>query len=224
LAGGVVWWQFELGAGWERAVACSLLVCGLPGILGPPSVIPVGVDLGATACAVVAVAFTVGGNGSGWVAAAVIVACVAGGMKESGPVWAAVWAWHPLPLVGLVVPLIRGLVVRPGPDPLGDRFQFIADHPVRAALVAHSGRWRDGWLMVAPWGACLLGLGRMSWPLAVALVLAYGQLLVATDTVRLVHHGAGPVLASAAVAVCPVRWLPMLVVAHVVWWRKPERI
>jgi hypothetical protein len=56
------------------------------------------------------------------------------------------------------------------------------------------------------------------------LALAYAQLLIATDSVRLYQHAAGPVLAVAAAQVVPVAWLPLAVVVHVVWWQTPERI
>ena len=78
--------------------------------------------------------------------------------------------------------------------------------------------------MVAPWGACLVGLYRPSLQVGVALVVAYGLLLVATDTVRLVHHAAGPVLAFAAVRNLPVEWLLVAVAVHVVWFWKVERV
>jgi hypothetical protein len=62
------------------------------------------------------------------------------------------------------------------------------------------------------------------WRLLVVLGVAYAQLLVATDTVRLVHHVAGPAMAVAAAHVIPVEWLLLAVVVHVAWWFAPERI
>jgi hypothetical protein len=47
---------------------------------------------------------------------------------------------------------------------------------------------------------------------------------VATDTVRLYQHAAGPALAVAAVHTIPTAWLPLACVMHVAWWRTPERI
>lgn len=75
--------------------------------------------------------------------------------------------------------------------------------------------------MVAPWGACLAALYRPSLQVVVALVLAYGLLVVVTDTVRIYQAVAGPVVALAAAEVIPPQWLLLAVVVHVVWWREP---
>ncbi len=76
--------------------------------------------------------------------------------------------------------------------------------------------------MVAPWGVTLAALLDPTPALLVLLVLAYAQLLVATDSVRLYQSAAGPLMALGAVTVIPDRWLLIAVVVHVVWWRKPE--
>lgn len=218
--------MFSLAAqlhGWQVGVAATCLLLGLPGFLGPPVTMPIGVDIPATGLGLCAAALTVNPN-PGWVFLAVVLSLAAGAAKETTPLFAALWAWHWLPLVGLVAPLVAHLAIRPGPDPLGPKFQAIADHPVRSALDAHKGRWRDAWLMVAPWGVCLAALVGADWRLVVVLAVAYAQLVVATDTVRLVHHAAGPAMALAAALVVPVEWLPLAVVAHVFWWFKVERV
>lgn len=223
LAAGMVAWRLVEGDRWPVAVAAAVLLVGLPGVLGPGAVIPVGVDLPASALSVWAVVAASTGRPH-LIAVGVIVVAWAASVKESAPVWAALWAWCPWLLLGLAVPAVIGLMVKPGVDPLGPRFQQIADHPIRAALAAHAGRWRDAWLMVAPWGVCLAALAAPSWQLAAVLLAAYLQLLVATDTVRLVHHAAGPVMAATAATVLPVQFLVLACVMHVVWWRKPERV
>ncbi len=222
-AAGMFLWRLGAGDGWQVSAAATVLLLALPGFLGPDAVIPVGVDLSASALTLCGCAFwTLGGvHGP---AGALLIFVWAACIKETAPVFAALWLWSPLPLVALVAVAVRALVAKSGPDPLGERFQHIADHPVRSALEAHAGRWRDAWLMVAPWGVCLLALHSPSWQLVVVLAVAYGQLLVATDTVRLVHHAAGPVMAVAAAQFVPVEWLLLACVVHVVWWRKPERV
>jgi hypothetical protein len=223
LAFGMVAWRLVDGDEWTVAAAAAALLLGLPGILGPQVSIPVQTDLPATALTVLGVACFSLDHPLQWAAGMLLVA-VASTMRETAPVWAAVWAWSPLPLVALIVPAVAWLVIKPGPDPLGAKFEEIAAHPVRAGLAFHSGRWRDGWLMVAPWGVCLAALVHPSPQLVVALVLAYGLLLVATDSVRLYQHAAGPVMAVAAAQVIPTGWLLLAVVVHVVWWRTPERV
>jgi len=223
LAGGMIVWRFAAGDDWRVVGAATVFLVALPGILGPSAVIPVGVDLPATALSLCGVGLLeVGGWSCNVVGLALIG--VAAMIRETSPVWSALWLWSPLPLVVLPVVVVRHMVAKTGPDPLGPRFDEIAAHPIKAALAAHVGRWRDGWLMVAPWGACLAGLIRPSVALVVVLVLAYAQLLIATDTVRLVHHAAGPVLAVAAAQTIPMEWLLLACVLHVVWFWQMERV
>lgn len=219
---GMLAWRVPVD-GWGVAVAATLLLLALPGILGPAAVIPVGVDLPATAVTLVGVALIAEGHPAR-IVAGVGVIMVAAGIKESAPVWAALWVWSPWPLIALMVPATVAVLRKPGPDPLGAKFQEIADHPVRAAWQHHRGQWRNAWVMAAPWGVCLAGLVGADWRLLLVLGVAYAQLLVATDSVRLFQHAAGPVLAVAAANVIPVAWLPLAVAVHVVWWRTPERI
>ena len=222
-AGGFVWWRLEAGDDWRVAVAASALFLALPGVLGPKAVAPVGVDMPAAAVSLIGLALITDGQPAR-VAAGVLVVAIAACIRETSPVWVALWAWSLWPLIALCVVVCRALCVKPGKDPLGARFDEIAAHPVKAALAAHRGRWRDARLMVVPWGVCLAALTGLTWQMAVVLVLAYGQLLIATDSVRLYQHAAGPVLAVAAAQVIPVAWLPLAVVVHVVWWVAPERV
>lgn len=217
---GMFGWVTAAGGGWRVGVAAVVLLLGLPGFLGPGVTIPVGVDVPATGVGLCAVALLEAGQP----VAGLVVLVVAASIRETVPVFAALWVWSWVPLLGLLVPLLVHVLVRQGRDPLGERFQHIADHPVKAGLMFHRGRWRDGWLLVAPWGVCLLGLGAPSWQMVVVLVVAYGQLLIATDTVRLYSHAAGPVLAFAAADIIPTQWLLLACVVHVVWFRQPERV
>lgn len=147
--------------------------------------------------------------------AALPIVLVAGAVRETTPVWAAAWAWNPLLLVGLAVPLARKLIVPAGPDVLDEMNAEILRHPVRAGLVHHRGQWTSLRLMVAPWSGLVLGLvvlAHFTWgfggsvQLACALTLAYGQLLIATDRERL-YQWAWPSLALACtVALPPVFW------------------
>jgi hypothetical protein len=223
LAGSMFGWRVAAGDDWRVAAAAAVLLVGLPGILGPHVSIPVQVDLPATALVVTGLFFVELGHPA-QIVAGVAVWAVAACISEKAPVVAALTFWSFWPLLLLVVPAIAAVVRKSGPDPLGPEFQRIADHPVRTALEHHAGRWRDGWLMVAPWGVCLAALVDPSVSIVVVLVVAYLQLLVATDTVRLIHHVAGPAMAVAAAQVIPVEWLLLAVVAHVVWFWTPERI
>lgn len=218
-AAGFCLWRHTAGDSWPVAVAGAVLLLALPGVLGPGAVIPVGVDLPTLALSMIGCYVFTLNPGAGC-----LVFVVAAAGKETAPVWVAMWLWNPLPLVALVVPLVGHVLYRTGPDPLGAKFDHIAKHPISTALAAHRGRWRDGWLMVAPWGATLAALYQPTPQLLVVLVVAYLQLLVATDTVRLYQNAAGPIMAVTAAQIIPYQWLPLACVLHVVWWRIPERI
>ena len=219
LAGSMVWWRVVAGDGWTVAVAAAALLVGLPGILGPAVSIPIQVDLPATALVVFGCAVS-----QYSMIAGVGVFVLAATIRETAPIVAALWLWSLWPLIALFPVIVAMILIRPGSDPLGGELQRIADHPIRTALEYHAGRWRDGWLMVAPWGVCLAGLYGADWRLVTVIGIAYLQLLVATDTVRLVQHVAGVPLVIAAATVIPPNWLVLAVVAHIMWWRQPERI
>ena len=224
LAGSTFGWRIAAGDDWRVALAAAALLVGLPGILGPIVSIPVQVDLPSTALMVAGLWFIELGHPA-QIVAGVAVLTVAASIRETVPVWAALTLWSVWPLVALVAPVVAFVLIRPSKvDPLGEPFQTIADHPIRTALEHHAGRWRDGWLMVAPWGVCLAALVGADWRLVLILALAYSQLLIATDTVRLIHHAAGPAMAAAAAHVIPIEWLLLAVAVHVVWFRVPERI
>jgi hypothetical protein len=217
--GGMVWWAFEAGLVWQQMLAAAVLVVSLAGVWGPHVVRPVGVDLPAMSLSIVAVAALE----AGWWPLAVALVVVAGSIKETSPVFAALWAWHPVMLAGLVAPLVIGWFNRPELDRVTAEpvLRRVHDHPVRSAWEHHAGKWRDP-RMVTQWGGCVAAVWSPSWQLAAVLVVAYAQLAVATDLYRLVHTAAGPLVALVAVQVVPVEWLPALVLASVVWWLTPE--
>lgn len=151
-----------------------------------------------------------------WWPAAVLLAFVAGCTKESAPVFAAVFAWNPLLLVGLIPVAFRWLQ-RQGPDvdTLPTSHHELVAHPLRTGWQFHGKRLLDPQLMLLPWGGLLVALGAVSWQLTAAVVLAYAQLAMATDSVRL-YQWAAPVVALAATQAISPAWLP-LVAAATVW-------
>lgn len=219
-AGGMFVLAHSWGLSVDRAALAVALCLGLAGVWGPAVVRPVGVDLPALAVGVwAAAAFH-----SGWWPLGVVLVLASATVKESSPVFVAIWAWHPAALIGLAAPAVAQLIRRPALDPVTAMHPMreVHDHPVRTALTARS--WRSAWVMVAPWMVCLAALYRPTLSVAVAIAVAYAQLFVATDTVRLIHTAAGPTLAIAAAAVIPDGWLAIAAVVHLVWWWKPELI
>jgi hypothetical protein len=105
-AAGMVWWGFESGLVWQQYLAAPVLVLALAGVWAPSVCRPVSVDLPAMAVSIVAVAALQ----AGWWPLALGLILVAASIKETSPVFAALWAWHPILLVGLTRP-DRGVVV-----------------------------------------------------------------------------------------------------------------
>lgn len=157
------------------------------------------------------------GAGEPWIAlGCAVIAAVA---WEKAPIFAAVFALHPLPLVALIVPALRRLWVAPGAiDARGPDVEALR-HPLRSGLAAHRGRWRDPFWMLTPWGVALAALAAPSGWLALAVAAGYAQLVVASDTTRL-YQQAAPVVCIVAASVLPVEWAPALLVAH---WMHPLR-
>lgn len=223
LAISMLGWAHQHGlSGWALAAAVGLL-CGLPGILGPAVSIPVQVDLPATALTLCAV-WLFGIDHPAARIAAVILILIAASCRETAPIFGALWLWSCWPLVGLIVPIIVHLVRKPVATTGNPEWDWIAAHPVRAGIQYHLGRFRDARLMLLPWGACIVGFYNVDARILVVVLVAYLQLLVATDSVRLYQHGAGPVLALAAAAVIPAAWVPIVLAFHWLWILPQERI
>lgn len=193
------------------AVLGGLMMCGLPGLWRNHLRRPVLVDPVALVWAIGAAILI---QYELWLPA-VLVVIVAAGAKETAPVFAACFAWHPLPLVGLVVPLVRRLLIAPGADTHHSR--ALAE-PFAAARDSHAGRMLAATTMLAPWGMGLLAVlnrdTRTVAMLVVVLALAYGQLIVAVNHTRL-YQWAAPVVLLAAVAHVPDGYEAAVLAAHV---------
>ena len=140
--------------------------------------------------------------------AALALTFVAGTIRETAPVWAAIYAWNPLLLIGLVPVAVRWCQ-RQGDDVLDAENAWILAHPWQASKKYHAGRWLDPTLMVTPWGGLVAGLAGLDAQLGTALAVGYGQLAIATDSVRL-FQWAAPVVAAACVHTLPSWALPFV--------------
>lgn len=181
---------------------------------------PVLVDLPAQTYALLA-AVTMRTHGP-WptIVGAVFISLVSGTCKETAPLFAAAYAWSPWPLLGLCAPLVRAWRSKAEPAPTDDSAASRALRaPIRTALEV---RRRQPFLWyVLPWGVLVVGLAHMTPQLAVVLALAYGQLLVATDLVRL-YQWAWPTLALCTFEAVPRRWWLLLIVLHLASPHKGE--
>lgn len=193
------------GTGW-RGLFVAVFPIGCAGVWRIHWDHPILIDLPAMAVALWAAVCA----DRGWWIPAVVLAVLAGTIKETSPVFAALWAWNPILLVGLAAPAVRHLQ-HAGPDVLDDENRWILDHPVRASWKYHRGLPAILWVL--PWGAGLAALAHLSWSLTVTVLVAYAQCAIATDTVRL-YQWAWPTVAVAVSIVVAPAWLLPLAVLH----------
>lgn len=125
-----------------------------------------------------------------------LVGCAAGAWHERGPVFGALFAWSPWPLVGLLVPMVAALV-RPVGRPMPHEVEVLS-RPLGSALEYH--RAAPLWAWVVPWGGALAGLTALDVRGWLVVAVAYGQSVIAVDRTRL-YGWAAPVLCVAAAGV-----------------------
>ena len=233
LCGGSTWWWHVVTAGsliltgpalcWyargsglteTQALAVVVGFSGLWGAFGLLTLCPVLVDAPAMLVSVLGAGAYVSGAGP-WTL--LVSSLLVGAIKETGPVWLALMAWHPVALVGLVVPAYRRwLMVHP------EATEDIIKHPIKAASMYRRGSLTDGWTMVAPWGIGIASLLTPTPQLWCAVGVAYLQPLIASDVTRLVQNIA-PIVLIHAVAAVPESYLPLALVLHLFNpWQKTE--
>jgi hypothetical protein len=132
--------------------------------------------------------------------ASVAVSCVSGFIHERSPAFAALYAWHPLPLLGMLVPLIAARVKgaalpdrasREPADALVGHSLFGAIHAHRSyvQLLSPSGLvWTlRGLPVMAAWA----GVSMQAWA---TLGVAFASRVIGTDTSRFLMWGALPLI------------------------------
>jgi len=188
----------------RRAWFAAILFLGLP-IVRLLVHWPVLSDAPAMACAAIAVLLAQ----YGYVWPAVAVAALGSACKEQAALFAALAAWNPWLLLGLVAPLLRRLSAIPG---RGEK--PCTEQPLRYARVRQAPRLLDGKKMLLPWGACLAVAWDPTLPVVASLAVAYGLLLTASDSVRVYQWACIPLCVHAATVV-PEGWLIPVALLHV---------
>lgn len=145
----------------------------------------------------------------GWIVPSVLLACLAGACRESAPVFAALWAWSPWPLLGVVAAGWWRKSCAPDDRSVQRFMQPLLKHPFKTAWAKRLEIGFEPLAYVFPWGGVVAGLALGGWQVWVTTAVAYGQMIAAQDTVRL-YQWAAPVLCAAAVTVVPVDWFPVL--------------
>ncbi len=197
--------------GWPRAWAVAALLL-LQGVTRTSVRYPVLLDAPSFALAL-ATAWAARAGSPAALPVAVLLALAAGATKEPAPLFAALWSWSPVPLVGM---LATGWWVRhvdpavAAPEgyrvPPVEPLPAWLTHPVREAVALRRRVGLDFTLYVRPWGPAIAGLGAPTWQLALTLAVAYGQLIAAQDSIRLYQWAAPVLVAQAAVALRLETW------------------
>lgn len=204
------WLYFDSLAPAPRAFAVAML-CALPGVWRCSLRFPVLTDAPSFALSLVVAALA---PRHPWLAA--LLALPLGATREAAPMFAAVWAWHPAPLVGV---LAAGWWHR-SCEPAATE-PWLA-HPWREAWALRHRIGLDANLYLRPWGGVLLGLGAApTWQTAVAVGLAHAQLFCAQDAIRLTVWCA-PVLVSRAAQIIPQVWWAVAVLVTLI--QRDERV
>ena len=204
------WALFVLSVGTMGGWPAALLVAVLPG----PAVIfqfPRLVDGYALGIAAVTAAQDVW-----WLQ--ILLGVYAGSVSERAPLFAALWAWSPWPLVGLIAPALRYAFWRPGAEVPSLAGTYAANVLIKPWRIGLQRDWHDLGL-IAPWGGLCTAIAWLDAQMAVTLLVAYAQLLVATDRSRL-YQWAAPVLAISIAQ--HVDWRLCLLIALITWfnpWR-----
>lgn len=116
--------------------------------------------------------------------ALIAIGLVAGSIKQNAPIMAAIAAWSPWPLVGLLMPWV-GLAWSRKLDPAVDKNPWLLD-PLGTTLASKRFLWANPTIMLFPWGLVLaLALHAGDLRLLAALILGYAPLFLASDNARL---------------------------------------
>lgn len=141
-------------------------------------------------------------------ALAVITVAIAAMMRESAPVYAALFTWNPIFLIGLIPAIVAHFATKKGDIPMGAEW---LRNPKKSAWDFHGGKLLDPRLMLLPWGVALAAmLHGQFWVAIPALAVAYGQLLIANDLTRLYQWAAPIVVVLAAEVITGWAVIPLI--------------
>jgi hypothetical protein len=147
--------------------------------------------------------------------ALVVLGLLAGAGKQHAPMFMALAAWSPWPLVGLLGQL-PGLLWYRKYDSEADKNPWLQS-PLLTTLAAKRGHWMNPRVMLWPWGA-VLPLALVTWDvrLLTALALAYAPVFVASDNAR-IYLWAFPIAVGYALnaPIDPI-WWPVIVLANLI--------
>ena len=148
----------------------------------------------------------------------ILVTLIGSMANEKTFVYVTLMSLNPYALIGAIPVLIRYLVYKHADsDYLGG--DEIIKHPFKSGIEFHKGFWFDPKRSVLVWGVTIIAFANMNIHLAVVLLVAYGSILLATDSTRLIHW-AFPIMVASMLSITPDSWLIPLTVLH---WFNPYR-
>ena len=201
------------GLSYIQCIIGGLLTLGLKGVFGFNIRVPVLVD--STAMLLMVISATL--FNYGMIIPAIAVVVIAGCIKESSPVFTAIVSLNPLALLGLIPVLI--MFVRGKTDKHdigGKKSEEILKHPFKYGISMHSNIWLNYNLWLS-FGILLLAFKNPSIHLLLMFGVAFSQMLMATDSIRLLHW-CFPVMILYTVPLIPLEWAIPLVILQ---WINP---
>jgi len=150
---------------------------------------------------------------------AILVTLIGSMANEKTFVYVTLMSLNPYALLGAVPVILRWILYKHSKtDFLGDT--DLLNNPIALGIKYHKGFWFDPKKSVLIWGVTIIAFANMNIHLAVVLLVAYGSVLLATDSTRLVHW-AFPLMVASTLTVIPEAWAIPLVAVH---WLNPYRM
>ncbi len=147
----------------------------------------------------------------------IAVVCIGSMVKESTWLFTFVLSLNLFALAGAIPVALAWIILKPDKqDIFTVKSEDMLRHPLKYGLAFHKDKWLDYrvWLSL---GVGLLAFKIPSLQLFAMLGLAAGQMLIATDTIRLLHW-CFPVLILYAVPNIPIEWSLIAILLH---WVNP---
>jgi len=146
---------------------------------------------------------------------AVLVTVIGSMANEKTFVYSALMSSNPLALIGGIPVLLRWLLYKHAtPD------DDLLKTPFKTGVQFHKNFWMDAKRSVLIWGVTIIAFASIDIHLAVVLLVAYGSVLLATDSTRLIQW-AFPIMILYTLPLFPEAWAIPLIALH---WFNPYRL
>lgn len=139
--------------------------------------------------------------------------------NEKTFVYVSLMSLNPYALIGGIAVLVRYLTYKHAKeDFLGGT--DILNKPFGTGFGTHKGFWFDIKRSVLIWGVASIAIMNIDLHLGIVLLVAYGSVLMATDSTRLIQW-VFPAVVAGALSVFPEAWAVPLIALH---WLNPYRV